>query len=125
MKLTKVALVLGLALLGACGGTTPAPTPVGNEPSPTEVTPDRAGADDDGGGGSGGGGGGGQDRDADGLADDVDKCPDAPEDRDAFQDADGCPDQDNDQDGVLDVDDLCPSEPEDRDGNQDDDGCPE
>jgi outer membrane protein OmpA-like peptidoglycan-associated protein len=65
------------------------------------------------------------DRDGDGIKDDVDKCPDQPEDFDGFQDADGCPDPDNDNDGILDKDDRCPNEPEDRDGDQDEDGCPE
>ncbi len=65
------------------------------------------------------------DRDGDGIKDDVDKCPDDPEDFDGFQDADGCPDPDNDNDGILDVDDRCPNVPEDRDGFQDADGCPE
>jgi OOP family OmpA-OmpF porin len=65
------------------------------------------------------------DRDGDGYKDDVDKCPDEPEDFDGFQDADGCPDPDNDNDGILDVDDRCINEPEDRDGDQDADGCPE
>ncbi|MDB4941306.1 MAG: putative internalin [Labilithrix sp.] len=65
------------------------------------------------------------DRDGDGLKDDVDKCPDNPEDFDGFQDADGCPEPDNDNDGILDKDDRCPNEPEDRDGDQDQDGCPE
>ncbi len=65
------------------------------------------------------------DRDGDGLKDDVDKCPDEPEDFDGFQDEDGCPDPDNDNDGILDKDDRCPNEPEDRDGDNDHDGCPE
>jgi OmpA-OmpF porin, OOP family len=65
------------------------------------------------------------DRDGDGIKDDVDKCPDEPEDFDGFQDQDGCPDPDNDNDGIPDVDDRCPNEPEDRDGDQDADGCPE
>jgi outer membrane protein OmpA-like peptidoglycan-associated protein len=65
------------------------------------------------------------DRDGDGIKDDVDKCPDEPEDFDGFQDEDGCPDPDNDNDGILDKDDRCPNEPEDRDGDQDEDGCPE
>jgi OmpA-OmpF porin, OOP family len=65
------------------------------------------------------------DRDGDGIKDDVDKCPDEPEDFDGFQDTDGCPDPDNDNDGILDKDDRCPNEPEDRDGDQDADGCPE
>ena len=65
------------------------------------------------------------DRDGDGIKDDVDKCPDQPEDFDGFQDEDGCPDPDNDNDGIPDKDDRCPNEPEDRDGDQDEDGCPE
>jgi OmpA-OmpF porin, OOP family len=65
------------------------------------------------------------DRDGDGYKDDVDKCPDEPEDFDGFEDQDGCPDPDNDQDGILDVDDRCPNIAEDRDGDHDEDGCPE
>jgi hypothetical protein len=33
------------------------------------------------------------DRDKDGIPDQADKCPEQPEDRDGFQDADGCPDR--------------------------------
>jgi outer membrane protein OmpA-like peptidoglycan-associated protein len=65
------------------------------------------------------------DRDGDGLKDDVDACPDEPEDLDGFEDEDGCPEPDNDRDGILDDDDRCPLIPEDRDGFQDEDGCPE
>jgi len=65
------------------------------------------------------------DRDGDGYKDDVDQCPDEPEDFDGFKDEDGCPDPDNDQDGILDVNDRCPDIPEDRDGDHDEDGCPE
>jgi outer membrane protein OmpA-like peptidoglycan-associated protein len=65
------------------------------------------------------------DRDGDGYKDDVDQCPDEPEDFDGFKDEDGCPEPDNDNDGILDVDDRCPNVPEDRDGDEDDDGCPE
>ena len=65
------------------------------------------------------------DRDGDGIPNDVDKCPDEPEDKDGFQDADGCPDLDNDQDGIPDKDDKCPNDPEDKDGFQDADGCPD
>ena len=43
--------------------------------------------------------------------DDVDKCPDDPEDFDGFQDEDGCPDPDNDNDGILDKDDTLPERP--------------
>ena len=94
------------------------------------------------------------DRDHDGVPDALDKCPDEPEDKDGFQDSDGCPDPDNDADTVLDANDRCPDaagDPkqhgcprpdrdsdglddnaddcpdfaEDIDGNQDRDGCPE
>jgi OmpA-OmpF porin, OOP family len=65
------------------------------------------------------------DRDGDGILDDVDKCPDDPEDKDGFEDEDGCPDLDNDKDGILDKNDKCPMEPEDKDGFEDEDGCPE
>jgi len=65
------------------------------------------------------------DRDGDGIKDDVDQCPDDPEDQDGFEDTDGCPDPDNDRDGILDKEDACPLVPEDKDGDQDEDGCPE
>jgi uncharacterized repeat protein (TIGR01451 family) len=92
------------------------------------------------------------DRDGDGIPDVADRCPDQPEDRDGFEDQDGCPDPDNDKDGVLDrddrcinepglaalrgcpdrdgdgipdIDDRCPDQPEDKDGFEDTDGCPD
>ncbi|MCA9678529.1 MAG: OmpA family protein, partial [Myxococcales bacterium] len=65
------------------------------------------------------------DTDGDGLPDVSDACPEDTEDKDGYQDDDGCPDVDNDGDGVVDANDACPDEPEDRDGFQDDDGCPE
>jgi OmpA-OmpF porin, OOP family len=66
-----------------------------------------------------------KDTDGDGIPDSSDKCPNEPEDKDGFQDEDGCPDPDNDGDGILDKDDKCPNEPEDKDGFQDEDGCPD
>jgi OmpA-OmpF porin, OOP family len=95
-----------------------------------------------------------KDRDGDGLPDPVDSCPDQPEDKDGFQDEDGCPEADNDNDGLVDgadkcpiepgpiqnlgcpiIDkdadgipddkDRCPNEPEDKDTYQDEDGCPD
>ncbi|MCP3098635.1 OmpA family protein [Myxococcus sp. K15C18031901] len=93
-----------------------------------------------------------KDRDGDGIVDPLDKCPDQPEDKDGFQDEDGCPDLDNDNDGIVDTADKCPNEagsmqnmgcpdrdgdgvndsadkcpdePEDKDGFQDEDGCPD
>jgi outer membrane protein OmpA-like peptidoglycan-associated protein len=65
------------------------------------------------------------DRDGDGIPDDVDKCPDEPEDFDGFEDEDGCPDPDNDKDGIPDVADKCPNEPETVNGVDDEDGCPD
>jgi OmpA-OmpF porin, OOP family len=65
------------------------------------------------------------DADGDGIPDNVDKCPNDPEDKDGFQDADGCPDLDNDADGIPDKTDKCPNDPEDKDGFQDADGCPD
>jgi outer membrane protein OmpA-like peptidoglycan-associated protein len=65
------------------------------------------------------------DRDGDGILDDIDQCPDVAEDRDRFEDEDGCPDFDNDKDGIFDQQDQCPNDPEDRDGFQDVDGCPD
>ena len=65
------------------------------------------------------------DTDGDGIPDAIDKCPTEPEDKDGFQDEDGCPDTDNDADGIPDVADKCPNEPEDKDGYEDTDGCPD
>jgi OOP family OmpA-OmpF porin len=65
------------------------------------------------------------DRDGDGIKDDVDQCPDDPEDQDGFEDVDGCPDPDNDRDGILDVEDDCPLVPEDKDNFEDKNGCPD
>jgi outer membrane protein OmpA-like peptidoglycan-associated protein len=65
------------------------------------------------------------DRDGDGIPDRDDLCPDEPEDKDGFQDQDGCPDPDNDLDGIPDAVDKCPNEAEDKDGFQDQDGCPD
>jgi outer membrane protein OmpA-like peptidoglycan-associated protein len=93
-----------------------------------------------------------KDSDKDGILNMHDRCPMDPEDRDNYQDMDGCPDRDNDNDGVLDdndkcpitaalcdgcppedVDkdgittakDRCPEEPEDKDNFEDQDGCPD
>ena len=59
----------------------------------------------------------GEDRDGDGLNDDLDACPDQPGGGE-----DGCPILgDADGDGVLDPDDICPDLP----GDEDDLGCPD
>jgi outer membrane protein OmpA-like peptidoglycan-associated protein len=65
------------------------------------------------------------DADGDRLADNVDACPREAEDRDGFEDADGCPEWDNDRDGITDDKDRCPNAAEDMDGFGDEDGCPE
>jgi len=67
----------------------------------------------------------GADADNDGILDALDKCPKEAEDKDGFQDEDGCPDPDNDGDGIADANDKCPTEAEDKDDFQDDDGCPD
>ena len=69
--------------------------------------------------------GGVRDKDGDGIPDKEDQCPDDPEDKDQFEDANGCPDPDNDKDGVLDTADQCPLDAEDKDLFQDLDGCPD
>ena len=65
-----------------------------------------------------------RDEDHDGVPDSVDKCLGKPEDRDGFQDEDGCPDPDNDKDGILDINDACPLDPEDHKPPKPNDGCP-
>jgi OOP family OmpA-OmpF porin len=66
------------------------------------------------------------DTDEDGIADDIDRCPNEPETRNAFEDKDGCPDDpDQDGDGLGDARDRCPWDAEDRNGIDDDDGCPD
>jgi OmpA-OmpF porin, OOP family len=67
----------------------------------------------------------GPDRDADGVEDSADACPDQAEDGDGYLDADGCPELDNDQDGRPDSLESCPNQAEDIDGFRDEDGCPD
>lgn len=66
-----------------------------------------------------------KDSDNDGISDVNDQCPDMPEDKDNYQETDGCPDFDNDNDGIYDAQDKCPNDPEDFDGFEDQDGCPD
>jgi hypothetical protein len=66
-----------------------------------------------------------RDTDGDGIENARDKCPLVPEDRDGFEDEDGCPDDDNDGDRRPDSEDKCPNAAEDIDGFEDDDGCPD
>lgn len=68
---------------------------------------------------------GAADNDGDGILDVLDRCPDSTEDRDQFDDDDGCPDEDNDRDRISDRDDKCPHEPETYNGIEDEDGCPD
>ncbi len=68
---------------------------------------------------------GDHDMDGDGIDNMADRCPTKAEDKDGFEDTDGCPDEDNDKDGVLDADDKCPDAAEDKDGVEDEDGCPD
>ncbi len=65
------------------------------------------------------------DRDGDGVVGSKDRCPSRAEDKDGYQDDDGCPEPDNDDDGILDRMDRCPNEAEDSDRFQDEDGCPD
>ena len=65
------------------------------------------------------------DPDGDGIAGAADKCPNVAEDKDGFEDDDGCPDPDNDKDGIPDAQDKCPNQPETVNGIDDEDGCPE
>jgi outer membrane protein OmpA-like peptidoglycan-associated protein len=65
------------------------------------------------------------DGDGDGVRDADDLCPGDAEDRDSWEDEDGCPDLDNDKDRILDAADECPAEPEAYNGVEDEDGCPD
>jgi uncharacterized protein (TIGR03382 family) len=65
------------------------------------------------------------DPDGDGIVGGADGCPEEPEDKDEFQDEDGCPELDNDADGVADASDGAPNDPEDKDDFEDADGVPE
>ena len=66
-----------------------------------------------------------EDGDGDGVLGEADKCPTEAEDKDGFQDDDGCPDPDNDGDGVPDANDKCANEAETMNQIDDEDGCPE
>ncbi len=67
------------------------------------------------------------DSDGDGVVDGDDKCPQAAETKNGFEDTDGCPDtappKDSDGDGLTDDVDRCPNEAETQNGYLDDDGC--
>jgi outer membrane protein OmpA-like peptidoglycan-associated protein len=65
------------------------------------------------------------DQDKDGIFDNFDRCPLLPEDKDGFEDSDGCPDTDNDHDGIVDALDQCMMQPETINQHLDEDGCPD
>jgi OOP family OmpA-OmpF porin len=65
------------------------------------------------------------DRDGDGIPNDLDGCPDEPETVNGHKDTDGCPDKDTDGDGIFDDLDACVAEPETVNEFEDEDGCPE
>ncbi len=65
------------------------------------------------------------DPDKDGIKGASDQCPEEAEDKDDFEDDNGCPDPDNDADGLPDASDTCPKEAEDKDSFKDEDGCPD
>jgi len=69
------------------------------------------------------------DSDGDSIVDNLDLCPNLPENYNNFLDTDGCPDDptiiDSDQDGYSDLVDECPDEPENYNGFADTDGCPD
>ena len=93
----------------AAGSNTPPPEPTPPTAAPTSP-PAKAAAND---------------RDADGILDANDRCPDQAEDVDSVDDTDGCPEPDNDSDGIADVADKCPNLPESKNGKADADGCPD
>jgi outer membrane protein OmpA-like peptidoglycan-associated protein len=65
------------------------------------------------------------DADDDQIVNRLDNCKFDAEDRDGFEDENGCPDPDNDGDGIRDVKDECDDDKEDFDGFEDADGCPD
>jgi outer membrane protein OmpA-like peptidoglycan-associated protein len=66
------------------------------------------------------------DSDHDGIPDDIDACPNEPEDHLGDDPNDGCPlPPDRDHDGIPDQFDKCPDQPEDHKGAAPNDGCPD
>lgn len=65
------------------------------------------------------------DGDGDGVKDENDLCSSDAEDRDGWEDGDGCSDPDDDKDRIVDAGDQCPREPETYNGIEDEDGCPD
>lgn len=97
-------LSVELTFLGERKKPAPAPT----QPPRKEAAPPRAATAP-------------ADPDGDGLAAPADRCPNLAEDRDGWEDDDGCPDADDDGDGVLDSDDICVRVP----GTAATHGCPD
>ena len=64
------------------------------------------------------------DKDHDGIPDDRDQCEDIAEDKDGFEDSDGCPEIDNDEDGIIDREDACPNVPGAKSSDRKKNGCP-
>jgi outer membrane protein OmpA-like peptidoglycan-associated protein len=99
------AMVLTAAFAAGCS----VPAVVTADPATQKTAPAKANADSD----------------SDGIVDAKDQCPSDPEDRDGFEDEDGCPDPDNDKDRIPDAQDKCPDQPETYNGFEDEDGCPD
>jgi outer membrane protein OmpA-like peptidoglycan-associated protein len=66
----------------------------------------------------------GLDRDGDGIADEVDACPDVPGVLQSDPRHDGCPIADRDHDGIPDIDDACPDVPGVKNVDPLKNGCP-
>ncbi|MEZ4264127.1 MAG: thrombospondin type 3 repeat-containing protein [Polyangiaceae bacterium] len=64
------------------------------------------------------------DKDHDGVPDDLDLCPEIPEDKDGIEDEDGCPEIDVDDDGIIDTEDACPRVPGVASKDPKKNGCP-
>jgi outer membrane protein OmpA-like peptidoglycan-associated protein len=92
-----------LALEGFPGAPAPVPATTAGEPPTASIA----------------------DFDGDGIPDEADACPMSPEDKDDFEDEDGCPEPDNDHDGIPDRTDKCPLVAETINGINDTDGCPD
>jgi len=108
---------LSMAGCGARGGGVEgAAAPAGDAAAPEKPPGDEAGPPEAGPPG---------DADGDNIVGEADLCPGAAEDRDNFEDGNGCPDPDNDLDKFEDGADDCPNEPETYNGKDDDDGCPD
>jgi OOP family OmpA-OmpF porin len=108
----SIVTVLPMAGCGARGAAVEgAAAPTENAAAPQQPPSDEAGPPGD--------------ADGDGIVGEADLCPGAAEDRDNFEDGNGCPDPDNDLDNLPDGADDCPNEPETYNGKDDEDGCPD